>query len=540
MASRCDLVQQDANTMLSMEQVITTRTAWSWNAFFRALVPAGILTASSPGLVSAPVPAEQSQTAFSFDALRERARRLAAEDHRPASKPELPEFLRKLSYDQYQAIRYRPERGPWRGDHLRFDAQFFPRGYLYSAPVRIHLVKDGRVSEWSDSPEQFDYGKNQFPSPVPPGLGFAGFRLLHSAAEPTPRNEVASFLGASYFRFIGDGQRYGASCRGLAIDTGEAGGEEFPRFTEFWLEQPGQEADLVRAYALMDSPSAVGAYRFELKPGPVAAMEVEACLFVRQEGRKIGLAPLTSMFWMGENRTRYEPDFRPEVHDSDGLLLRSGAGEWIWRPLMNPEKRHGISRFPVNDLRGFGLLQRDRDFRSYEDLGARYELRPGYWVVPRKPWGPGTVELVEIPTANEYNDNIVAYWVPEEKLARGGEYRWTYGILATASEPDSAPLMRARATRINPGRDNLPPRFVVDFSGAIPSGESREAPPEPKLQAPRGAVSNLVAQPNPVTGGWRVFFDLAGAGSEPVEMRLHLARGSKAVSETWVYHYRKP
>ena len=478
-------------------------------------------------------------TGFSFQSLTERARALAAKDFHAETSPELPDFLKKIGYDQYQDIQFRAGQSPWYHQQLPFDIQFFHRGYLFVDPVKIHLIEATKVRDVSFSADQFNYGKNQFPKPIPPDLDFAGFRVLYSLTTGQKRAEIASFVGASYFRLVGNGERFGASSRGLAIDTAEPNGEEFPRFIEFWLGTPGETAADLKFYALLESASAAGAFQFVLKPGRGTTIDVEANLFPRKNGKKFGFAPLGSMFLVGENRTHFVPDFRPEIHDSDGLLLQSG-GDWIWRPLVNPEKKHHISKFPVETLGGFGLLQRDHNFDDYEDLGARYDLRPSLWVKPKGQWPSGTVELVEIPSTTEYNDNIVAYWTPKERLSPGQPYHWTY-TLSTAQPQDSgAPGLVVQSTRITPEHDKAPPRFVIDFVAQHNLQLPGRAQPEAKVQISRGELRNLVTQTNEVTGGWRVFFDLTGAGTESVDLRLVLQDGSQPISETWVYYFQNP
>ena len=323
-----------------------------------------------------------------------------------------------------------PSRGPGTTSSSISRSNSSIRAYLYQDPVLIHLVEEGQVRDFDFSPQQFDYGRVHFPEPLPQDIHFAGLRVLYPVNHPRKQDEVASFIGASYFRLLGARQRYGASFRGLAIDTAEPSGEEFPRFTEFWVEKPGAHSTFLQVFALLDSPRAAGAYRFVIKPGDTTTVEEEASVFIRKEIKKLGLAPMTSMFLVGENRTQCFPDFRPELHDSDGLLLQMGDGQWIWRPLVNPQKNHRVSSFATDNLTGFGLLQRDRDFRSYEDLAARYDLRPSLWVQPATNWGAGAVELVEIPTPNEFHDNVVAYWVPKQKPAPGQEFHWA-GTLST-------------------------------------------------------------------------------------------------------------
>jgi glucans biosynthesis protein len=476
---------------------------------------------------------------FSFSTLRETARALAAKDYRPEPNSDLPEAFKKLTFDDYQKIRFRPEHNLWKGDHVRFMAQFFQRGYLYVDPVSIHVIDRGQASDVVFSPEQFDYDTNRVPTNLPAATQFAGFRLLYPLNSPQKMDEVAEFLGASYFRVLGAGQRYGSSLRGLAINTAETAGEEFPRFTEFWLEKPPQLAGGIRVLALLNSPSVAGAYRFVIEPGTATMVEVEASLFFRNSPTKIGLAPLGSLFLVGPNRTRFIPDYRPQVHDSDGLLIDPGDGDWLWRPLVNPAKTHQISHFPVAELKGFGLMQRDRAFSDYEDLGSRFELRPSYWVEPTGHWGPGAVELIEIPTMNDWNDNIVAYWKPRDPPVPGHEMHFTYKVSALLAGPEQVHLLRVASTRIQPEVGDIPARFVVDFAGTPPHPVELNARSVVKVQVSQGQVRNLVVQTNDAIGGWRVFFDLTGGGDNRTELRFRLEAAGEPMSETWVYDYQK-
>jgi glucans biosynthesis protein len=503
---------------------------------------AGVLAV---GVAALCFPAQSARAAgeeaprFAFSTVRELARALAAKDFQPPQNADLPEVLKKLTYDQYQSIRFRPEQSLWTDDHVRFTAQFFSRGYLYQDPVKVHVIDGGRVNDVAFSAKLFDYAANRIPENLPASLQFAGFRLLYPLNSPQKMDEAAEFLGASYFRVLGVSQRYGASLRGLAIDTGEPSGEEFPRFTEFWLEKPGPLAGGIRVFALMDSPSMAGAYCFVIEPGAATVVQVETSLFFRKSPKKIGVGSLSSLFLMGQNRTRFVPDYRPQVHDSDGLQIESGAGDWIWRPLVNPAKTFQISRFPVAELKGFGLMQRDREFSDYDDLGSRFDLRPSYWIEPGEGWGPGAVELVEIPTANEWNDNMVAYWTPPETPAPGHELHLTYRLSALLAGPEQKPLLRVRSTRITPEISGSAPRFIIDFAGTPPHPIGPDTPPAAKVHASAGQVRDLVVQTNDASGGWRAFFELAGAGDNRTELRLRLEVGNAPVSETWVYEYQK-
>lgn len=477
--------------------------------------------------------ADTNAPGFSFDTLREMARALAAKDFRP-SHSDPPDAWKKMTYDQYQQIHFRPDSGPWNGEPVRFSFQFFHRGFIYSDPVQIHLVEQGAVHDYPFSQAEFDYAGKPLPDALPPDTAFAGLRVLYPVNLPQKQDEVASFLGASYFRVLGRGQRFGASLRGLAIDTAEPDGEEFPRFTDFWLDKPADQARQTQLFALLDSPSVAGAYRFVIKPGDVTVIDVEASLFARKGGKKFGFAPMSSMFLEGQNRTRFMPDFRPQVHDSDGLLTRSGQTNWQWRPLVNPDRDPQVTRISSDNLDGFGLLQRDRKFDDYEDLESHYELRPSYWIEPAAPWGPGSVELVEIPTASEWNDNIVAYWVPKNPPAPGRESRFAYRLFAMLSGPPE-PLMHVRATLVAPAHDDTPPHFVVDFTG--PDAGRADEIPGAKTSSSRGTVRNLVVETNSVDGGWRAAFDLTDTRKDNTDLSLFLMDSKGPISETWTYRY---
>ncbi len=350
--------------------------------------------------------------AFGFDDVARSAEQLAAAAYKKPDES-LPKELASLTQEQYHDIRHRPEHLLWREARLPFEIGFFHRGGAYfNQPVRIHEVTEQGINEIKFDPAQFDYGGNKIDPARMGGIGFVGLRVHFPVNGKPVKDEVLSFLGASYFRALGKDQGYGLSARALAADTGLPTGEEFPRFVEYWIERPAAGAKELVIYALLDSRRVAGAYRFTLKPGSQTAIDVKARLYLREGIGKLGVAPLTSMFFYGENQKSLADDYRPEVHDSDGLSVRAANGEWLWRPLLNP-KRLLVTSFATANPLGFGLMQRDRDFAHYEDLGARYDLRPSAWVEPKGSWGAGRVELVQIPSPDETNDNIVAYWVPD-------------------------------------------------------------------------------------------------------------------------------
>lgn len=359
--------------------------------------------------------------AFEFGDVVDKARTLAEGKYEPP--PEVPGFLRDLNYRDYQAIRFNPEASLWREGLSLFRVMMVPPGNFYT-----HTVKLNEIDATGVRPISFDKTAYSFPDDfakrIPADLGHAGFKLTFPLGEGTEQNQFLVFAGASYFRGVGAGNRFGLSARGIALNTGLPSGEEFPSFIEFWLERPGGSSDRIRVYGLLNGPSVSGAYRFDIQPGPTTRIDVSAELFYRSEVDQPGLAPLTSMFYYGENTGRPVGEWRPQVHDSDGLLIHdAGNGEWLWRPLVNPS-RLKLSYLQVNRLGGFGLIQRDTAFHQFEDAEARYDLRPSAWVSPRPGWSNGEVVLVEIPTNSETNDNVVAFWKPAGGASKESTVNW--------------------------------------------------------------------------------------------------------------------
>jgi glucans biosynthesis protein len=471
--------------------------------------------------------------AFTFDWLKSQAKALAASDFEPA-QIELPDSLQNLTYDQFRDIRFRPDQSIWKKEGLPFQLQFFHMGFFYKEPIFVHVVSGGKTQNIDFSTAMFDYGHNNL-GQLSPDLGFAGFRVHYRLNRPEYFDELTVFLGASYFRALGKGQLYGLSARGLAIDTALPQGEEFPSFREFWIEKPTATSKELVVYALLDSRSYVGAYKFVIRPGNATGMDVTATLYPRREVEKLGIAPLTSMYLFGENDHAGFDDFRPEVHDSDGLFLWTGGGEQIWRPLSNPTRLR-VSAFTVDDPRGFGLLQRDRAFSSYEDLESRYEKRPSVWVEPLSKWGKGTVQLVEIPATEEYHDNIVAFWTPDKVAKVGDSMSLSYRLWWGDGPPDWQSGEHTVATRIAAGSEPGSRRFVLDFMPNPTKEATAEAQTaEAVITVSSGQVIRPTAYRNEVTGGWRAFFEFKPANEDPVEMRAYLRNGTTSLTETWSY-----
>lgn len=493
-----------------------------------AVVAAAVLCAS----------AWHAAAAFNFDDVAQRARQLAASAFKP-TEIKLPPEIENLGYDQFRDIRFKPSRMLWRASRLPFEVAFFHQGLFFKQPVKINEVDAEGVREIAFDPDLFDYGANKIDPRRTRGLGFSGFRVHYAVNTPKYKDEVLVFLGASYFRALGKGQRYGLSSRGLAVDTGLASGEEFPRFVEFWIERPAAAATELTIFALLDSRRMSGAYRFVVKPGVETVTEVKARLFPRENVTKLGLAPLTSMFFFGENQRSDNEDYRPEVHDSDGLSIASGTGEWIWRPLVNP-RRLLVSSFALTNPSGFGLMQRDRAFERYEDLEARYDLRPSGWIEPKGSWGPGRIELVEIPNPNETNDNIVAFWIPDTHPAPGSAHDFEYRVLwqrDAATRPPSSWVSQTRRGRGYIRENDGSLGFMIDFEGPA----LRKLPSDARVEDVVSADSNAEvlehhAYRNDASGGWRLALRLRRVDdAKPVELRAFLRSGNTTLSETWSY-----
>lgn len=508
------------------------------------LTVSGWLAAAAPPAAAAGLGSVGRPQPFDYARLKGMARALAGAPYRPAAG-RLPAEVKRLDWDRYQAIRYRADRALWADERLRFQVRFFHLGLYYSSPVRMHEVAGGQARELAYDPAMFDYGKSGLNGArLPKDLGFAGVQVLfHTDLQ----RDIVAFLGASYFRAVGGEMQYGQSARGLAIDSGMDRAEEFPAFTAFWLERPARDSSRLTVYALMDSPSAAGAYRFDIRPGATLVMDVDAALYPRRQIERLGIAPLTSMFLHGENDRRAAIDWRPEIHDSDGLAMWTGRGEWIWRPLANPESRRFNAHLDENP-RGFGLLQRDRNFDHYQDDGAFYDRRPGVWVEPRPGWGEGSVQLVELPTPDETFDNIVAFWNPAQKPAPGSELLFSYRLHWGSAPPFATPLAQVVATRTGIGgvvgrkRGYFSWRFVVDFAGAGLAMIGADTRVEPVITASRGRVEIASARPLDSVRGYRAMFDLRPAddGVEPVTLRLYLRANGQPLTETWLYQWTPP
>lgn len=493
------------------------------------------------------------RSGIDFDALSERARELAGAPYTPPPSENIPQWMKDLSYDDYRDIRFRPDRALWRKEGLPFQMMLFHPGYLFREPVVMHEVTSIYSQLVRFSPDYFDYGtRRKHPvQDTPTNAGYAGFRLHYRLNNPDYFDELIVFQGASYWRALGAGQRYGISARGLAINTGSDGvPEEFPIFREVWVRKPEKDAKSVTLYALLDGPSVSGAYELVVTPGDDTLVDVKTNVFIRKPIKRLGIAPMSSMFWFGENSRRRFDDHRPEVHDSDGLAIRLASGERIWRPIANDTNQLDFSFFGTTNPKGFGLVQRDRSFSSYEDTEAAYHLRPTLWIEPTSDWGFGHIMLMEIPTANELADNTVALWEPHMLLQSGQSVSCSYRQYWTRNGNPSNAGGRVVATRT--GVHEWAPNnriVIVEFAG----GNLDNLPPDTKLEGIVEAhalreqnvkVRNINIQCLP-DKRWRLSFELVPAVEEqklsdigPVEMRACLRNGDNYLTETWAYRIK--
>ncbi len=485
-----------------------------------------------------------TEKSFSFDSLKARAKKMAEQAYVPPYKPK-PDVTHAIDYDAHGKIKFKTDLALNNEGRGAYPVTFFHLGRYAQKKVSIHTLSDGKAREVLYSPSYFDMPDDSPARKLPSDSGFAGFRLQESNSRADwPKQDWVAFQGASYFRAIGNMGQYGLSARGIAIDVASPyGSEEFPDFTEFWIEEAEEEGKAI-IYALLDGASIAGAYKFTLKRRAGVEIEVEKSLFMRRAVYRLGIAPLTSMYWFSESRKATMEDWRPEVHDSDGLELWTGSGERIWRPLNNPP-RVQASAFSDTNPRGFGLIQRDQEFKHYLD-GVHYERRPSLWVEPLGAWGAGSVQLIEIPTDDEIHDNIVAFFVPQQPVKAGQQFNFHYRTHWSGTPPYPDALAHCVATRLGRGGQPGQPRpsdarkFMLEFMGGplknIPYGQK----PEPVLWCSRGYFGSYIhseAVPNDVAGHWRTQFDLIVSGNEPVDMRCFLKLGDQVLTQTWLYQY---
>jgi periplasmic glucans biosynthesis protein len=499
---------------------------------------AGLLGGRLPHFATPAAAQEAPAAEFGFETVIARARNLSAEPYAsPAMEMQGP--FAELKYDQFRAIRFRNEKRLFT-DGRGFQMDLMPPGFYFQDKIEMNLVAEGRARPIAFSTEYFHFHPDYFPYPdgrapegLAPDMGFSGLRFRHPINRPGVWDEVAVFQGASYFRAVARDTYYGLSARGLAIGTAGPDPEEFPVFTAFWVHEPQPGDKVLRLNALLDSPSVTGAYEFTLDPGEETAMHVRALLFPRVDIEKIGIAPLTSMYFFGPERRAGIDDFRDAVHDSCGLRIINGGGERLWRPLRNPASVQA-SAFGDDNPRWFGLIQRSRDFEHFQDAEAHYERRPSAWIQPDGDWGRGSVMLWELPTEDEFTDNIVTAWRPAEPLRAGTEHAFGYRLTWGKLPEDELPLARVVATRS--GLSILDERervFVVDFDLGMINFETLR----PKVMVSAGEVKGLSIAPLPGGKIARVGFHFVAGDILLSEFRLRLENDAGVASEIWLYRW---
>jgi glucans biosynthesis protein len=506
----------------------------------RAFLTSSLSLAAAAGLGGRVVPAAaQGEPAaappaggqpFTFSWLKDEARRLAAAP-RVASKTPVPTRFVDLNQDQYRDIRWKRDQLLWRDEKCGFRIEPLPSGFIYRTPVELNLVDGGNAFPVPFDRDRFDWGSSVAPPEDGVVLPFSGLKLRR--LRDTDRwQEFAVFQGATYFKAIAREQAYGLTARGLAINTAEADGEEFPVFTRFYVEKPEENAQTVRLYALLDSKATTGAYRFTLRSGDETNIDVELTLFPREDLGHIGLGALNTMFLYGPIGRQRNDDIRPAVHLSDGLAVVTGLGEKLWRPLADPRTLQ-ISAFGDENPAGFGLVQRARAFTDYQDLERRWDLAPSAWVEPVGDWGKGSVVLVEIPSDSEIHENITAYWRPRGKIPAGQEFSAAYRLRWASSGLQPTDVGRVASSREGRGAQDGWRRYAIDFVGPMPPvGEIKLV-----ATASAGRIVSPVLKPNPAAGGHRVTFDLDPGNAQMSELRVQLTNGAKPVSETWLYRW---
>lgn len=471
---------------------------------------------------------------FSRDQITDLARALAAKPY-AAPGTNLPAPFASLSYEQFVGIKTRPESAVWAGEKKGFSIEPLHRGNIFTAPVDLFIVENGASTRLGYDQNRFDYGALKVTENLP-DIGYSGFRVLHAPPGGEPA-ELAIFQGASFYRAVAAGQNLGVTARGLSIRTADPRGEEFPAFRTFWIEKPALGDNALVIHALLDSPSVAGVYHFTVRPGEATIVDTELTLFPRTNVDHYGLAGFAaaSLFSPLDARRRND-DLRPMAAAVCGLQMLTGAGEWLWRPVSNREELQFSSFMDVNP-KGFGALVRERDISAWQDDDQHWERRPSLWIEPLGEWGEGAMQLVEIPSESETNENIVAYWRPKAPLVGGAQATFAYRQFWCWEPPARPPLAVAVEARSGKGPHAKLRRFVVVFSGDALADPQQTARLSAALTTSPGSATNVRTFLDPRAKTCRVVFDVDPAGENYCEMRLVLRAGETPISETWLYRW---
>ena len=471
----------------------------------------------------------QDGTKFEPAVVVEAARLLSRRPYQPPTTA-IPEPFSSLNAESYQAIKHRPERLIWGDENRGIVLEPLHRGFLFATPVSLSLVEDGIVKRIAYDANRYNFGKLNVASQNA-DLGFSGFKILQQG---DAMRELASFQGASFFKSMAKGQTAGLVARGLALKTGDARGEEFPIFRAFWIERPAADGVVV-IHAIADSESATAAFRFTMRAADITIVDTEVTIFARTTLDHVGFSPMQATFLFAANKRRNVDDLRPAVHEASGLQMLNGRGEWLWRPLNNPEQLQ-VSLFMDENPKGFGLAQRDRDFSNYQDDEQRFDLKPTLWIEPIGDWGAGAIQLIEIPSDSEANDNIVVFWRPKASLAAGSETTFAYRQFWCWTPPEKPSLAQVVSFRMGKGTTGRRRRCLVEFAGDV---FSEEKPLEMKLSlnSSPGQIINPRIVHNPARKTARVLFELDPGSESAIELRLIIEEGEKPLTETWLYRW---
>lgn len=466
-----------------------------------------------------------------FEDLVAHVEKLAGQPYRPS--PPMPAALAEMDYDAYRHILFRNERALWYPGGKPtspYWIEAFHKGFVQRDDVKLNVLDGGRSWPVRFTKDDFHYWGEAGELELPDDLGIAGLKFVGTFPGHEDGQEILTFLGSSYFRARAARHVYGASTRGLAVDIGMNADEEFPVFREFWVSRPQLGERELKLLALLDGPSVVGAYEFTMNPGDEeTTVDVRAEVRFRRQPGKVGVAPLTSMWMWGDGLDGPEGDHRPEVHDSDGLLIAEPDGGWMWRALCR-QAYPSVVRYPYDEtVRGFGLIQRDRDPEHYQDDEARYAYRPSLWITPENDWGAGAIELIELDAKHEGVDNVVAYWVPNELPTDGEPLRLEYRVSFAENGSAEHDLGRAVATRVDRMSHLL--QIDVEFEG-VELAENEE--PVVDVRPIRGEVRKarcIRGEDGHVTAR----LEIEPTSTNPVELTVVLNVDGEPRTETWKY-----
>ena len=475
---------------------------------------------------------------FSEDLLDAFARRRADEPFKAPEK-RVDEALSAITYEQYsRAIVYKEDQAIWRKDDGPFWLEpYHTAGTIFAFPVELYTVEGGRAARIPYSASAFEFNPPAKQPATPAQSDFAGFRALGQIDKPGAFREFLSFLGASNFRAIAEGQGFGVSARALAINTGQTGGEDIPLFRSFWIERPKPIDQSLTIHALLDCQSAVGRYKFVVTPGYDTVIETEAVIYPRRRIPYAGIAPIASRFFFGPGVPPKRRDYRPRVHDSEALYIFNAAGDQIWRPLLNPDRLQ-FSVFLDKTPKGFGLIQKERSFASFQDLDQHFEKRPSLWIEPLGDWGEGSIDLIELPAPEEINENIVCFWRPKDGLGPGIGHRYRYRMHWCWNPPVENKRATIQQTRVGETKAGEV-AFLLDFANTEACEGCNAASLTANVTASAGEVRNVRLAPGPAPATQRLRFEYVPAGSDPVDLRAELMADGKPVSETWIFRWAR-